>query len=106
MPNAPSPAAPQTITLPVDAAHSMLSVLFMLAPSPAWFTGVESLDLCVDGYWRSRSLSAQPSFNVFAGERIVKLFDEVEIELVVRTDRTPMDFGVRFLGFVDAAPEA
>jgi DIS3-like exonuclease 2 len=52
------------------------------------------------------SLSAQPSFNVFAGERIVKLFDEVEIELVVRTDRTPMDFGVRFLGFVDAAPEA
>ena len=60
VPNAPSPAAPQTITLPVDAAHSMLSVLFMLAPSPDWFTGVQSLDLCVDGYWRSRSLSTQP----------------------------------------------
>ena len=50
VPNAPSPAQPQTITLPVDAAHSRLSVLFMLAPSPDWFTGVQSLEMCVDGY--------------------------------------------------------
>ncbi|KAK4321462.1 hypothetical protein Pmani_007722, partial [Petrolisthes manimaculis] len=35
----------------VDGNHSRVSVLGRIVPSPDWFIGVDSFDLCVDGQW-------------------------------------------------------
>ncbi|XP_038214072.1 spondin-1-like isoform X1 [Zerene cesonia] len=35
----------------VDGVHSMVSLICRLIPSPDWFVGVDSLDLCVDNSW-------------------------------------------------------
>lgn len=35
----------------VDGNHSRVSVMARMVPSPDWFIGVDSFDLCVDGNW-------------------------------------------------------
>lgn len=35
----------------VDGNHSRVSVMVRMIPSPDWFIGVDSFDLCVDGNW-------------------------------------------------------
>lgn len=40
-----------TIQVEVDGAHSRVSVISMLAPSPDWFVGVDSVDLCKNAMW-------------------------------------------------------
>jgi hypothetical protein len=44
-------------TIHVDAAHPMVSVVNMVAPSPDWFTGASSVNLAENGAWvKSRTL--------------------------------------------------
>ena len=38
-------------TVQVDAKHPMVSVAAMIAPSPDWFTGAESVNLAASGGW-------------------------------------------------------
>jgi len=38
-------------TLMVDGNHSMVSFISKIIPSPDWFIGVDSLDLCQNGSW-------------------------------------------------------
>ncbi|MFN2397349.1 MAG: spondin domain-containing protein [Gemmatimonadaceae bacterium] len=40
-----------TTTVRVDAAHPMVSLVAMIAPSPDWFTGVSNVNLLVNGAW-------------------------------------------------------
>nr|CAD7404239.1 unnamed protein product [Timema poppensis] len=35
----------------VDSAHSRLSAVVHLVPSPDWFVGLDSVELCSRGYW-------------------------------------------------------
>ncbi|KAL0830770.1 hypothetical protein ABMA28_002890 [Loxostege sticticalis] len=35
----------------VDGSHSLVSLICHMIPSPDWFIGVDSLDLCVDSSW-------------------------------------------------------
>ncbi|XP_026318807.1 spondin-2 [Hyposmocoma kahamanoa] len=35
----------------VDGNHSRVSVMARMIPSPDWFIGIDSFDLCVDGNW-------------------------------------------------------
>ncbi|XP_034829165.1 spondin-1-like [Maniola hyperantus] len=35
----------------VDGEHSLISVICRIIPSPDWFIGVDSLDLCIDSSW-------------------------------------------------------
>ena len=48
----PSPGE-KIIEITVKDRYSMVSLISMLAPSPDWFVGIDSLDLCgSDGMWR------------------------------------------------------
>ena len=40
------------IDVEVTANFSKVSIITMLAPSPDWFIGIDSLDLCNNGTWR------------------------------------------------------
>ena len=40
------------IDVEVNANFSKVSIITMLAPSPDWFIGIDSLDLCNNGTWR------------------------------------------------------
>jgi len=40
------------INVEVTASFSKVSIITMLAPSPDWFIGIDSLDLCDNGTWR------------------------------------------------------
>ena len=40
------------INVEVTANFSKVSIITMLAPSPDWFIGIDSLDLCNNGTWR------------------------------------------------------
>jgi len=40
------------IDVEVTANFSKVSIITMLAPSPDWFIGIDSLDLCDSGKWR------------------------------------------------------
>lgn len=37
--------------VPVDGAHSQVSIVAMIAPSPDWFAGVKDVDLVENGQW-------------------------------------------------------
>ena len=41
-------------TVRVDAAHPLVSVVNMIAPSPDWFTGANSINLAENGGWITR----------------------------------------------------
>lgn len=44
-------------TVRVDAAHPLVSLVAMIAPSPDWFTGARNIDLMENGRWvQSRTL--------------------------------------------------
>ena len=48
----------------VDAAHPLVSVVAMIAPSPDWFTGLANVNLMENGAWvasRTLELSAYDS---------------------------------------------
>jgi len=48
-----SPEAIKTgIDVEVTANFSKVSIITMLAPSPDWFIGIDSLDMCDSGKWR------------------------------------------------------
>ena len=50
-----SPTEVDTFSFSVNASHSRLTFLTMLAPSPDWFVGVNDLDLLdADGQWRDQ----------------------------------------------------
>ena len=38
----------------VKDMYSMVSLISMIAPSPDWFVGVDSENLCADGKWRDK----------------------------------------------------
>ena len=40
-----------TATFEIDTDHPLVSVAGMLAPTPDWFTGVDSANLCGEGGW-------------------------------------------------------
>ena len=40
------------IDVEVTANFSKVSIITMLAPSPDWFIGIDSVDLCDNGTWR------------------------------------------------------
>ena len=43
----------ETVDITVKDGYSMLSIISMIAPSPDWFVGVDSLNLCEnDGKWK------------------------------------------------------
>ncbi|CAF4850696.1 unnamed protein product [Pieris macdunnoughi] len=45
----------------LDGAHTVISIICRLIPSPDWFIGVDSLDLCVDSSWVDQiTLDLQP----------------------------------------------
>lgn len=49
----PGPEAVQNgIGVEVTANFSKVSIITMLAPSPDWFIGIDSLDMCNNGTWR------------------------------------------------------
>ncbi|KAJ7379771.1 hypothetical protein OS493_012517 [Desmophyllum pertusum] len=52
------------IQVQVTANFSMVSLITMLAPSPDWFIGIDSLDLCDNGRWReSWNVTASPPWD-------------------------------------------
>lgn len=44
----------RSFTLAVDRTNRFVSIVTMLAPSPDWFLGVDSLELFADGVWTPR----------------------------------------------------
>lgn len=48
-----SPTASVSTTLTVNSSHPLVTVLSMIAPTPDWFVGVDSLSLYENG-WRNR----------------------------------------------------
>jgi hypothetical protein len=48
-------------TVRVDSAHSMISIVAMIAPSPDWFAGARNVDLMENGAWvASRTVDLRP----------------------------------------------
>ena len=50
-------------TVRVDPAHSLVSVVNMVAPSPDWFTGAASVDLFENGTWVQRKMVTLPAYD-------------------------------------------
>ena len=42
-----------TVKVEVDGMHPMVSAISMLAPSPDWFVGIDSMNLCNNWSWRN-----------------------------------------------------
>ena len=42
-----------TLEFQVDANHSLVSAITMMAPSPDWFVGIRDVDLCNGNVWRT-----------------------------------------------------
>merc|ERR1740124_1677080 len=59
---AANPSKPQTRTnLVLDEQNTKISAIHMMAPSPDWFTGINAVDMCVDGYWvATKTITAVP----------------------------------------------
>jgi len=50
-------------TVRVDPAHSMVSLVAMIAPSPDWFTGTLGFDLVENGAWVASRTLRLPAFD-------------------------------------------
>ena len=50
-------------TVRVDAKHPLVSVVAMLAPSPDWFTGAESVNLAENGGWMKTRTLVLPAYD-------------------------------------------
>lgn len=46
----------ETVQVEVDGMHSKVSLISMLGPSPDWFVGVDSMDLCDNWSWRNMAV--------------------------------------------------
>jgi len=59
------PQAKRTgINVQVTSNFSKVSIITMLAPSPDWFIGIDSLDLCDNGKWReSMNVTMLPPYD-------------------------------------------
>lgn len=54
------PTATRTMIITAKGMYSKVSVIAMIAPSPDWFVGVDSVELCgSDGEWKD-SVPAKP----------------------------------------------
>uniref|UniRef100_A0A8C3WJK7 Spondin-2 n=1 Tax=Catagonus wagneri TaxID=51154 RepID=A0A8C3WJK7_9CETA len=53
-PAVPSGTGQTSAELEVQARHSLVSFAVRIIPSPDWFVGVDSLDLCDGGRWREQ----------------------------------------------------
>ena len=52
------PTATRTITLKAKDMYSKVSFIAMIAPSPDWFVGVDSVELCgSDGKWKETEIA-------------------------------------------------
>jgi len=52
------------VDVQVTANFSKVSIITMLAPSPDWFIGIDSLDLCDGGKWReSMNITMLPPYD-------------------------------------------
>jgi len=57
------------IDVEVNANFSKVSIITMLAPSPDWFIGIDSLDLCDNGTWReSMNVTMLPPWDAGTAE--------------------------------------
>ncbi|CAN8024077.1 unnamed protein product, partial [Ixodes persulcatus] len=60
-PAVPKGSGTSEVTFFVDPHHRRVSTMSRLVPSPDWFVGVDSLDLCLKGRWRDRvTVDADP----------------------------------------------
>lgn len=50
-PGMPSTSTSASVSFEVSQTHSLVSVVTMIAPSPDWFTGINSIPLFVNGQW-------------------------------------------------------
>lgn len=50
-------------TVRVDAAHPLISVVNMVAPSPDWFTGASSVNLLENGAWVRQRTITLPAYD-------------------------------------------
>jgi hypothetical protein len=50
-------------TVRVDAAHPLVSVVNMVAPSPDWFTGASSVNLIENGAWVAHRTLTLPAYD-------------------------------------------
>ena len=57
------PESVVSIDVTVSAEHSMLSLLTMIAPSPDWFVGVNSLELRDGSQWRDKMVLELNSYD-------------------------------------------
>jgi len=50
-------------TFRVDPAHHLVDVVFMVAPSPDWFTGATNVSLVENGGWATRHTLTLPAYD-------------------------------------------
>ncbi|KAL2779934.1 spondin-2 precursor, partial [Daubentonia madagascariensis] len=53
-PAVPSGTGQTSTELEVHSRHSLVSFVVRIVPSPDWFVGVDSLDLCEGGHWKEQ----------------------------------------------------
>ena len=54
----PIPVSPgaASVTVDLDGAFPLVTLVTMVAPSPDWFVGVAGLSLCDEGEWRDQAV--------------------------------------------------
>ncbi|XP_078499680.1 spondin-2-like [Lissotriton helveticus] len=52
----PSGEGNTTTIITMEPSHPFVSIIVRIVPSPDWFVGVSSLNLCENGKWRTRKL--------------------------------------------------
>ena len=61
---------------PRTADFPNVSIITMLAPSPDWFIGIDSLDLCNSGKWRkSVNVAMLPPWDAGKEDQKERMFD-------------------------------
>ena len=59
-----SPAGMWSMTISAKDMYSKVSLITMIAPSPDWFVGVDSYDLCgADGKWKESGMMDLPAWD-------------------------------------------
>ena len=59
-----SPTGKWSMTISAKDMYSKVSLITMIAPSPDWFVGVDSYDLCgADGKWKESDMKELPAWD-------------------------------------------
>lgn len=80
----------------VKDMYSMVSIITMLAPSPDWFAGVDSLNLCGSDGWKEKAEMSLPAWDAGTddGEKFVndnvKTMPQDVITLITKDSKTEM----------------